>query len=195
MERTCYGVADLKRVSRAVLAGQVFGVNPATVSRWVSEGMPRNEDGTFNVLECVEWALEQARTEAAGTAHQETEESKKWLAQYRKERALLARIDRETKEGTLLPRDKVTAAWRNRYSHFRRHLLLWSKRLPGRLMGLDEREAGRVLDDEVRFLLGLLARPGKFTPAPESDKEDTREKCGLADSTFSKPSSRRSSRR
>lgn len=97
---------------------------------------------------------------------QDTED---WDSEYRKFKALLAGIEYETQRGELLPREQVSAAWRNRYSHIKRHLLLWSKRLPGRLAGMDERAMGEALEEEVHFLLSLLSRPGKFTPA-DSDK-------------------------
>jgi hypothetical protein len=95
-----------------------------------------------------------------------------WDAEYRKFKALLAQIEYETQRGELLPREEVFAAWRNRYSHIKRHLLLWSKRLPGRLAGLDERAMGDALEEEVHFLLSLLSRPGKFTPAVGIDQQE-----------------------
>jgi hypothetical protein len=65
----------------------------------------------------------------------------------------------------------VTAAWCNRYAHLKRHLMVWSKRLPGRLAGLDERATIKALDEEVHFLLSLLSRAGPFTQLSEEFEE------------------------
>lgn len=118
-----------------------------------------------------------------GTLESEEEDRQDWDNEYRKFKALLAKIEYESVRKDLLPRDQVTAAWRNRYSHVKRHLLLWSKRLPGRLAGLDERAMGKAIDEEVYFLLGLLARPGKFTDAEpgESPSSWALNETGLQD--------------
>lgn len=103
---------------------------------------------------------------------------KDWDREYRRYKALLAELDYEQQRGKLLPREDVTRAWCNRYAHVKRHLLLWSKRLPGRLVGMDERQMGQVLEEEVVFLLSLLGRSGRFTPAkvcraaPEENADD-----------------------
>jgi hypothetical protein len=91
-------------------------------------------------------------------------EEKDWEKEYRRYKALLAKLEYEQQRSRLLPREEVTRAWCNRYTHVKRHLLLWSKRLPGRLVGLDERLMGQALEEEVIFLLSLMGRPGRFTP-------------------------------
>ena len=153
------------RVTRQDLALHIFRVSPQTVSKWVlKEGMPRNDDGTFSIGECVEWAIERFEESSGGKG--EPDEAKQWLTEFRKERALKARMEREALQGDLFPRGEVMAAWCNRYAHLKRYLLLWSKRLPGRIAGMDERGMMQVFDDEVRFLLSLLSRPGKFCELP-----------------------------
>lgn len=155
-------LTDFDHVSRQDLATHVFKVTPQTISKWVlKEGMPRQKDGTFCVADCVEWVME--RLEKCGASDDEQDDAKHWLTEFRKERALRARMERETIEGQLFPREEVTAAWCNRYAHIKRHLLVWSKRLPGRLSGLSEREMIKLLEDEIHFLLSLLSRPGQFT--------------------------------
>jgi hypothetical protein len=152
----------LSSLSRSDLAQYVFKVKPQSISRWVlHEGMPRNQDGTFCIADCVEWALERLEKAAPGAAA--AEEAVQWLTAFRKERALKAKMEREELEGKLFPRGEVMAAWCNRYAHLKRHLLVWSRRLPGRLAGMDERGMIKALDEEVYFLLSLLSRPGPFT--------------------------------
>ena len=86
-----------------------FAVVPRTVTRWRKAGMPQNPDGTYNLSSCIRWRVEQLsgdmQTDAA-----ETEESQRYLSEYRKERAALARMDREEREGELVPVDKVKAS-------------------------------------------------------------------------------------
>jgi hypothetical protein len=90
-----------------------------------------------------------------------------WLTEFRKERALKARMERETLEGQLFPREEVTSAWCNRYAHIKRHLMVW-------IVGLSERELMQALDEEVRFLLSMLARPGQFIELAEDLEGESR---------------------
>jgi hypothetical protein len=109
-------------------------------------------------------------------------EEKDWEREYRRYKALLAELEYEQQRGKLLPREDVTRAWCNRYTHVKRHLMLWSKRLPGRLTGLDERQMGQALEEEVVFLLSLMGRPGRFTPKVEAKDESERRDPGAAES-------------
>jgi hypothetical protein len=146
-----------------------FGVDPRTIHRWCGEGFPRSDDGTFPLADCIAWFGERARNKGAPPPAPEPPEALDWLVEFRKERALRAKLEREEIEAQLLKRGDVLQGWLNRYSHFRRHLLTWSKRLPGRIVGLTERETLELIDEEVRFLLGLLSRPGKFTHPDQGD--------------------------
>ena len=94
-------------------------------------------------------------------------DEKDWEKEYRRYKALLAELEYEQQRGRLLPREDVTRAWCNRYTHVKRHLLLWSKRLPGRLAGMDERQMGQALEEEEY-------QPLKFAQVkwPELGKED-----------------------
>jgi hypothetical protein len=111
-------------------------------------------------------------------------QGKDWEKEYRRYKALLAELEYEQQRSRLLPREDVTRAWCNRYTHVKRHLLLWSKRLPGRLVGLDERQMGQALEEEVVFLLSLMGRPGRFTPevAEELCNEPERGDPGASES-------------
>ncbi len=166
------------QTTRSAMASHVFRVSAQTISKWVlKEGMPRNEDGTFSIADSVEWALE--RTVGANSSGKkgegETDEATVWLTAFRRERALKAKMEREELEGKLFPREEVTAAWCNRYAHIKRHLLVWSKRLPGRLAGLNERAMISLLEEEVHFLLSMLSRPGTFTELAEDFEKRCKE--------------------
>ncbi|MEW5980151.1 MAG: hypothetical protein AB1898_30520 [Acidobacteriota bacterium] len=65
---------DFDRVSRKDLAKYVFRVSPQTVSKWsLKEDMPRNEDGTFSIGDCLEWFIDRAAQ--AGASKDEVDES------------------------------------------------------------------------------------------------------------------------
>ena len=162
-------ITKIGSLNRLELAA-AFGVNPKTITRWFQSGLIRNDDGTYSLPESITWAID--RGKGAEPISDEPDEAKRWLTEFRKERAIRARLERETIEGRLFPREDVTAAWCNRYSHFKRHLLSWSKRLPGRLQGLNERELGEILEDETVFLLSLLSRPGDFCNLDSEDSTD-----------------------
>jgi len=49
-------------VSQAVIA-KVFSVSTRTIQRWHDEGFPRREDASYDIAECVAWALERERAE------------------------------------------------------------------------------------------------------------------------------------
>ncbi len=124
-------------------------------------------------------ALTELRQSLEGTSDEGGE--KDWDREYRRYKALLAELDYEQQRGRLLPREEVTRAWCHRYTHVKRHLMLWSKRLPGRLVGMDERQMGQVLDEEVVFLLTLLGRSGRFTKTVEALDEFERGTSGASE--------------
>lgn len=74
--------------------------------------MPRNDDGSYCVADCVEWAMERLENTEPGA--DDVDEALQWLTAFRKERALKAKMEREELEGKRFPRGEVTAAWCNR---------------------------------------------------------------------------------
>ena len=80
-----------------------FGVNRKTVGRWQNAGMPQNLDGSYNLSDCINWKFNQIEGDRGGIAPDEPgglsfEESQKWLAEYRKERAAIVKLEREILE-------------------------------------------------------------------------------------------------
>ena len=157
---------ELNNASRAII-GQVFGVNPSTVSRWVQRGLPKNKDGTFSIPATVEWAVNQAK---ADNIPDETEESRRWLTEFRKERALISRIERQKMEEKLISREDVVIAWVWRIGEVKTGLESLKDRLSPLLVGKTRKEISKILADEVWNLLDNYSRNGKFTPKSEADK-------------------------
>ena len=159
------------KLSRKEIATEVFGVDPSNISRWAKRGMPKEKDGTYDVLKCVTWALDEAK-QAGDTP--ETKESQKWLTAFRKERALMAKIERQKVEGELISRGDIIAQWVARVSEIRNGLLALSDRLTHLLTGKPEKEVRQIIYDECWDLLDRYSRNGKYTPQTDAVKKATR---------------------
>ncbi len=152
---------DLLKLSRKNLA-KGFAVDVRTISRWHQSGMPRNDDGSYNLPECIAWKIEQVQEDIL-PENAETEESQKWLTAFRRERAKLARLDRQEKEKKLLPADQVVSAWSQFITAARARLLgVRSKVAPliiEYLPDLDERESVLgLIDSNVKEALTDLSK-------------------------------------
>jgi len=130
--------------------------------------MPRNDDGTFHVLKCVTWAIEEARK---NTTTAETAESQKWLTAFRRERALIQRIERKKLEASLVSRDEVIRSWVWRLVEVKNGLLLLKDRLSGLLEGKSRKEISHILGQEVYHMLNNYSRGGPFTPRTQEAEE------------------------
>lgn len=89
-----------------------------------------------------------------------------WDKEWRKYKALLAKIEYDVQRGKYVPSDAVIDAWINRYAHIKRYLILWPKRLCGILAHQPEGRIMEILEKEIHDLLTALARPGRFCPEP-----------------------------
>ena len=158
---------DLNKVPRKTIA-KILGVNPSTVSRWYAAGMPRNLNMSYSIPECVRWALERVEEKFTElTVTRESEESQRWLGEYRKQRALLAKLDLREREGELIPRDEVAAGWAARLSEVASGLQSFSMRLPPLLEGKNQSEMRVIIDDEQWKLRDNYYRTGRFCMPPE----------------------------
>ncbi len=156
-------IEKLKRNETA----EIFGKNPKTITRWNQDGMPRNSDGTYNLRNVIQWREEKiADTISPGL---ETEESQKWLTAFRKERALIAKIERKKLEEKLIPKGDVLDAWAWRLKEVAKGLQALAMRLPPLLVGKSQSEMRSVVDNEQWRMRDNFSRTGKF--CPEIDKQ------------------------
>ena len=90
---------DFKKLSQKNTAA-AFGCHRKTIRRWHHAGMPVSSDGTYNLPVCIAWKIEQIEGDIGDIASVgvEAEESQRWLAEYRKERAAITKLDREIME-------------------------------------------------------------------------------------------------
>jgi len=152
-------------------AAAAIGVSTRTLRRWEEDGCPRNADGSYNLPAIVEWLLNREGREA----NPEDAESSKWLSLYRKERYLLAKIEREKTEGELIAKADILDGWIYRLKVVRDMCLMWRDRLPPLLEGKSKREIRTLLDFELRHVFSSFAQDGKFTPSKLAAEEILRE--------------------
>lgn len=149
---------NVKALSGADLA-RCFGVDRSMVTRWKKAGMPEN-NGLFNLPLCIKWRLEREADAMAPKSGASTE-GEKWLTAFRKERARLARIERQRVQGQLISRDEVITEWCKRIAEVRQSLLALPVRLPAILEGKSAAEMRPLVKAESIRILEGYSRPGK----------------------------------
>lgn len=158
-------------------------VGRSTAYRWVQDGCPRNQDGTFDVDVVAEWARRR-RSESASRAPADeiemvhdlgtgkvTEMTERAHADvtYRKIRTALAALELKKRKGDVIEREKVAELLARRAVLFRRRFDAMRRRLPLRLAGVnDPREIDSVLSLEFDELLSEAYGAG---PQEEADDD------------------------
>lgn len=112
----------------------LFSVDPATVSRWGNEGMPKKGWGKYPLGECVRWRIEQLLAQAAGDSSEITE-SRMRLYDTQREKHLLEM--REMRK-ELLPAEEVASAIRAMFGIFATQLDGLGPRMAARLAGMSD---------------------------------------------------------
>lgn len=141
-----------KAVSEAV------GVTTKSITRWSQAGCPRNSDSTYNLPQVIAWLLERERAEDC-RAKDESSESQKWLTEFRKERACLARLEREEIEGQIVRAEEVRKGAFNTARAVRDGLLNIPHRVAPILAGeSDPNQVASILNREIREALEEISR-------------------------------------
>lgn len=107
-----------------------LGVNRSTLSRWARLGFPgKDEAGCYSVPASIAWMVDQARGACGAGGAGESEEAKRWLAEYRKEKAREAKRRNDVEEGILIAVEEVkrlhletAAVWRRQAERVERKL-------------------------------------------------------------------------
>jgi phage terminase Nu1 subunit (DNA packaging protein) len=169
---------EIKSVSRKIVA-QVFKMDASNVNKWCSRGCPRNKDGSYDLSEVIAWRLDELALSNDGNS--ESPEAQKWLTAFRRERALLAKIERKKVEGKLIQVDEMFREWAKRLNTLFSGIRLWSDRLSPRLEGKNRDEIGRIFEEETYILQLQFVKKGRYTPEvdgfatpeePDSVKKD-----------------------
>lgn len=155
---------DFRRMKQTAAAA-ALGITRQTLASWTQKGCPRNDDSSYSLPEIFAWSVEQAKGE---TRTASTPEADLWLTEFRKERALLARLDREEREGELVPRQDLAKAWAARVTEVTSAFNNFVDRFPPLLLGKSRNEMRQILDDEFHQLRERYSRPGRFCPPSEN---------------------------
>ena len=149
---------DFRNVKQRDIA-DIFNITPRTVRRWTDLGLPKNKDGGYDLPACVQWVIDRLESQRPS---KEDGEGQRWLSEFRKERTLITRLERERLEGRLISVEEVERKFTNRCYEFRNTLLLLPRRVAHRIAAKSKkqlREVEAILDEEVRTYLMNYARP------------------------------------
>jgi phage terminase Nu1 subunit (DNA packaging protein) len=156
---------NFKALKRVELA-EVFRVTTRTVTRWAADGMPRRGDGRFDLGDCIAWRVELAERAGQVATDQapatESPEASKWLEKYRKERALLARMERRQRQGALIEREKLEQELVARAFDLRTTFRSYKHRLGSMLEGKTRDQIMQILGEENDRLLRTWCKARRF---------------------------------
>lgn len=140
-----------------------FGVVVRTVDNWLREGMPRTQDGNYDLAEITAWkaAREEARGGQAG-------EKTSWEIKYRAARTRLAELELEIRTGQYLPKDQVERDRVERILTVKTALLALPARLAPQVVGLDVAHAESIIKKRVIEIIESFARGADGTVAVSS---------------------------
>lgn len=156
---TASEMRELERFNKDPLpAGQVetlghvakaFGVSQRTVHRWVSEGMPRAEEGGYDIVEIQAWRS------MRGAQHKDDGEDEKtqWDIKYRQMKALLAEIEYKKRIGDLIPKEEVEAGMIYEITAIKMQFLSLPQRLAPQLEGLDVGARAALINDRIQEII------------------------------------------
>jgi phage terminase Nu1 subunit (DNA packaging protein) len=138
--------ADYSRVSAQDIA-LLTGVDPRTVTRWCGQGVPRNDDGTFDAPAVVQWRI--ARAEARGELDQ----------RQRLARAQAERVERqnEIEARALIPAAQAVEVWSSILTDARNKMLAVPSKLAPRLAYQPVEVVAATLREEIHQVLTDLA--------------------------------------
>jgi phage terminase Nu1 subunit (DNA packaging protein) len=136
---------------------EVFGVNTRTVQTWKNDGMPAEDDGTYNLVKIQEW---KHNKDGPGrkTGNKKNGSENDYEDRYRKAKAEQAELDLDERKGLLLKAEDVRAAAFNKGKFVKTSLM----NLPNKFASVlaaekDPAAVKKILKSEVQRILGELA--------------------------------------
>lgn len=121
-------------------------VDKRTVERWVSDGMPREPEGYYNLIDIQAWRLVKNEKES------DPDEKKKikWDIKYREYKARLAEFELKKAYGQVINRELVEAGMIARILAVKSALWALPKVVAPVVAGMDSREAEAYLRERVK---------------------------------------------
>lgn len=132
---------------------QALSVDKRTVERWAAQGMPVTPEGNYDLLDIKAWHM----TRQSCKNLSETEKDK-WDIEYRKNRALLIKLEYEKTVGELLPREEVEKGRVARILAVKRSFLALPTRLAPVLAMREPREIEALLYEAIAEIIDEFAR-------------------------------------
>jgi len=139
-------------VSTQAELGKIFGVSTRSITRWVSEGMPKKKDGVYDAIEIARWRGVGINGGGEGSPAEETNEKRHWDIQFRKYRALHEKALFEKEKSLLLPVIEVERRETALAAIFVQALTLYENRLPPLLEGKSKTEMHEIIQKENDYL-------------------------------------------
>ena len=177
-----------------------FKIKQRQMANWKADGMPVEEDGTYDLIKIDTWARQQAK----GPHRKNKPKDKKaaspspaplsptssadapplygniepdpnwtideWTCEWKKFQALLKEIELKKEVGELLPADQVRGEWNRKIVTAKNRFLGISRKLSPRLYGLEVPEIERIITEEIRDIIGDLA-DGSDAESPTNKQE------------------------
>lgn len=141
---------------------KAFGVKKRTIEYWVENGMPRQEDGTYSLLDIAGWR-------ATPKEEPKPKEDDEWQNKYREYKARLAELNLAEKRGELISREEVDAANVAKVLAVKRALLAIPKQIAPSLAGREAREIQARLTARLEEVIARFA-DGQIEPRKKAKK-------------------------
>ena len=144
---------------------QSLGVDKRTVERWAGQGMPVTSEGNYDLMDIKAWRMTRQRYRHLG----ETEKDK-WDIEYRKNKALLMKIEYEKTLGQLISREEVQKGRIARILAVKRSFLALPTRLAGVLAMKEPPEIETILYESICEIINEFAGVRKGIDDPEDEE-------------------------
>jgi len=142
-----------------------LGVDKRTVERWSGLGMPVTSEGNYDIMDIKAWRMTRQRYRNLG----ETEKDK-WDIEYRKNKALLMKIEYEKTLGQLISREEVQKGRIARILAVKSSFLALPTRLAGVLAMKEPREIESILYESICEIIDEFAGVRKGIDDPQDEE-------------------------
>ena len=145
-----------------VTVAAAIGVTRQTIYKWNQIGMPRNNDDSYSLPDVIAWLLDAAKANTSPEKTAEMDEAAKWMTEYRKERAKIAKLERQEREGDMLSKAEVIVAFTRRCLEFANGLQYLNNAISTKLAaetGLPLQIVSDIIKKECNNLLNNYCAP------------------------------------
>jgi phage terminase Nu1 subunit (DNA packaging protein) len=148
---------------------KAFDVTERTVRRWIRDGMPVAQDGSYSLLDIKEWRERRSKKGSKKTKPEDADQPN-WESRFRRAKALKAELDYKRAHGELISVEEVEAGRVERILVVKKALLGFPKQVAPQLAGLGPREIQTILDQRIREVIA------KFSGQPYEEKKSNNKK-------------------